>query len=78
MAEAIASIEMLLQECEAALLEAAGSASTCQIHKEGRVTGGLKVQEGLSWVAYSQGGVDALDEIRRALAGSTPESVHDN
>lgn len=105
---------MLRRECEAALLDYTGSATMCQIHKDGRVTGGLKYQEGrlvilgsiirqvrqlnhnaplrvsldriltaetaywsaqlarhqaaerpaITWVAYSQGGLDTLQEIR--------------
>jgi hypothetical protein len=112
----------LRQDCEAAMLDYTGGASMCQIHKDGRVTGGLKYQEGrlvvlgaiirqvkelppaippdslaailtaeaahweadlaryraaerpaIPWVAYSQGGVDTIGEIRRALLdGGTP------
>lgn len=100
-------------ECEAAILDQAGGASVCQIHKDGRVTGGMKYQEGrlvvlgeiirrikglaefntdavqailaaecekwrsqldhhqtqekpaMTWVAYAQGGTDALSEIEQ-------------
>lgn len=101
--------------CAATLGGYTGGAGMCQIHKEGRVTGGLKYHEGrlvvlgeiirqfkrmspfdageaamilknegekwqaqlarhqfkeqpaISWVAYSQGGVDAVTEIEALL-----------
>lgn len=110
-------LDALRRECEAAMLDYTGSATMCQIHKDGRVTGGLKYQEGrlvvlgsvirqirqraqedtlpglldsilsaeaarwsaqlaryqaaerpaIAWVAYSQGGLDAVREIRHSL-----------
>lgn len=110
-------LDTLRRECEAAMLDYTGSATMCQIHKDGRVTGGLKYQEGrlvvlgsvirqirqraqadslpglldsilsaeaarwsaqlaryqaaerpaITWVAYSQGGLDTVQEIRHSL-----------
>lgn len=110
-------LDTLRRECEAAMLDYTGSATMCQIHKDGRVTGGLKYQEGrlvvlgsvirqirqlaqddslpdlldglltaeaarwsaqlaryqaaerpaIIWVAYSQGGLDTVQEIQHGL-----------
>lgn len=85
------------RDCESGMLDQMGNASMCEIHKDGRVTGGLKYQEGrlvefgadiltaaqikwtqqleryqvpecpsIPWIAYSQGGVDAIEQIRQA------------
>jgi len=118
-----AQLGAMRQDCEAQLRQAIGDSTMCALHKEGRITGGLKYQEGrlvvlgtmlrqakrlpasddaaraalmglldeenarwqaqlttyeaqkpqsLAWVAYSQGGVDALEAIRQA-AQAQPE-----
>lgn len=108
-------LEVLRQAAEAAIRQQTGETSVCQVHKDGRVTGGLKYHEGrlvalsdlvrelkrssassreaiaalladavqrweiqlarhqgserpsILWVAYSQGGVDAMTEIQHLL-----------
>jgi hypothetical protein len=107
-------LETRRQETEAEIRQQTGSASVCQVHKDGRVTGGLKYHEGrlvalsdlvrdlkrsaadrdaitallaaaaarweaqlarhqaserpsILWVAYTQGGVDAVVEIQHLL-----------
>lgn len=107
-------LETLRRDAEAEIRQQTGSASVCQVHKNGRVTGGLKYHEGrlvalsdllrdlrhsaadrdtiaaplaaaaarweaqlarhqaserpsILWVAYTQGGVDAVSEIQHLL-----------
>lgn len=115
-------LEALRQSCEARMLTYTGSGGMCQLHKDGRVTGGLKYQEGrlvvlgslirqlkqgttadvttalaaslttegekwqaqlaryqaqarpaITWLAYCQGGVDTIAEIRQHLEQNTPQ-----
>lgn len=104
----ITCLDGALARAAAALLDATHGATVCQIHKDGRVSGGAKFAEGqlvalralrrrlldgqpadaawqaeratwqaavarqqsaerpsIPWLAYSQGGVDALDALLR-------------
>lgn len=108
-------LDAAIAAVQASLARQMGDATACQLHKDGRVTGGLKYDEGrlvalsnlrrslrrqtfptqtaleavlaeertewqellarhqgavkpsLPWVAYAQGGLDAVDEFLRAL-----------
>ena len=51
-------LQSAITEAELALQAAAGSQSVCELHKSGRVTGGVKYQEGR---------LVALHALRRAL-----------
>lgn len=108
-------LQARIAEAERAYVEQLGGEAACQIHKDGRVSGGMKYAEGrfvalcdlrrrvgvlaaqpslaqlqqaldqeearwqaalqqhqgrstLSWTAYCQGGVDALQDFREAFA----------
>ncbi len=112
-------LEQKIQNAEQEYALHTGAQTVCQLHKDGRVTGGLKYDEGrlvaltaarrlvrkhlgdsadalhsvlsaeqdrwrrklqiyrsaerpsMTWIAYYQGGVDALDELLAQIAGHT-------
>lgn len=53
-------VEAKISEVSRSLAGRTGSQAVCQIHKQGRVTGGLK---------YDEGQLVALNAVRRLLAG---------
>lgn len=57
---ALARIDEMIEAAESALCAEMGSATSCEIHKDGRVTGGMK---------YLEGKLVALMRIRRLVAG---------
>lgn len=57
---ALARIDELIAATESALRAEMGAATSCEIHKDGRVTGGMK---------YLEGKLVAFMRIRRLLAG---------
>jgi hypothetical protein len=57
-AELLAAVDRQIAEAETDLVNATAGQSVCQLHKSGRVTGGLK---------YSEGKLVALKAIRRVL-----------
>lgn len=122
----LAHIEQRRRECESAMRDHMGGGTMCQVHKDGRVSGGLKYEEGrlvafgnvrralkrlsptadespalaeiltseaaawqaqltrhqsaakpaMMWLAYSQGGADAVAQMQRELPNIlSPDSV---
>jgi hypothetical protein len=58
MTDLLLQLETLRRDCEVKMLAQAGEASICQLHKDGRVSGGLK---------YLEGRLVALSELTRAV-----------
>ncbi len=61
-----ARLAALLAQAEAAYLREAGGETVCTLHKDGRVSGGLK---------YEEGRVVALRDLQRALKRVTPDGA---
>jgi hypothetical protein len=59
-----AQLAAALSEAEAAYVQAAGGEAVCKLHKDGRVDGGLK---------YEEGRVIALRDLQRALRSAQDE-----
>ncbi len=66
MNDLFAHLETLRHDCEAKMLAQVGEASICQLHKDGRVTGGLK---------YLEGRLVALSELTRSLKQSSGDDL---
>lgn len=121
----IDAIDTHRHECESAMRDHMGAGTMCQLHKDGRVSGGLKYEEGrlvafgnvrralrrlpadaglpdalaailhaeaaewhallerhqsadrpaMTWLAYSQGGVDAVARMQRELLPPPPSDA---
>ena len=56
-------LDRLIAEAARTIEAETGSATACTLHRDGRVTGGLK---------YAEGRLVALREIQRALAAGDP------
>lgn len=61
-------LERAIAAAECQMRDELGSATACQIHKDGRVTGGLK---------YAEGRLVVLNDLRRQLRSSAVNSLEE-
>lgn len=58
----VSDLRQHMAEAEHAMSSQLGEGSACQVHKDGRVTGGMK---------YAEGKLIALNDLRRKLGAAT-------